>query len=267
MGKHLLYKGDCLVRIKEIEDNSIQCTISSPPYYNAKEYNMEEENIGNNKSYEHYNERINTLIKELFRVTCSGGLVCWNTSPVICEGFRYMLPIDQHKLFLEAGFVCRDRIMWKKPDGCAAPRSGSWYANKGKPLTWHPNLVFEDVVVYKKSGDRQEGDFSSIFSYYPSELPKDLLTDVWFINPETNKSYHDAPFPEELVKRCILIYTFKGDTVFDPFVGTGTVMRVARDLGRNSVGIELSEEYIAKAKEEMGWYQKSIFSQETYEER
>ena len=163
-------------------------------------------------------------------------------------------------------FLFKEDIVWIKPDGAAKLRCGGWVQNSGRPTTWHPNINTEYLMVYKKPGERNKsGPFSPIKNYYP-KIPKDLLTCTWYINPETNKHYHDAPFPEEIAKRCILLYSFEGETVLDPFAGTFTVSRVARDLGRNSIGMELSSEYIKHGKEEMGFYQKPLFGTVTYEE-
>ncbi len=266
MGKHTLYRGNILERIKEIPDNSVHLTVTSPPYYNAKEYHSEEVNVGNNASYEDYLNKIWDIVTELQRITVPGGIVVWNTSPVIYEGKRFMLPQDSHVIFESSGFTCRDDITWAKPDGAAKLRCGGWVQNKGKPLTWHPNIVDEKVMVYVKPGERPEGEYDNISKYYPVR-PKDLLTNIWYIQPETATTWHDAPFPEELVQRCILLYTFKGETVLDPFLGSGTTMKVARDLGRDSIGIELSDEYIQKAKRKLGWGQQSLTGSHEYEEK
>ncbi len=262
--KHIIYQGDTLERVQEIPKESIQLTITSPPYYNAKEYNKEDNNIGNNKSYEDYLSKIKRLLIQIYDITVDGGIVVWNTSPVIDGENRFMIPQDTHTLFTQVGFICRDDITWKKPDGAAKLRCGGWCQNKGKPLTWHPNIVDEKVMVYKKPGKRETKEFDNIRLYYP-EMPKDLLTNIWMINPETQTHWHDAPFPEELVKRCILLYSFKEDVVFDPFLGSGTTMKVARALKRNSIGIELSPEYLEKAKIKLGFHQGDLFNKVEYE--
>ena len=266
MGKHIIMNGDCLIRTKEIGDKTIYLTITSPPYLNAKSYNKENDNIGNNENYKEYLLKIETLIKELYRITIKGGTICFNTSPVIEDGIRYPLPFDINSLFVKNGFTFLEDIVWVKPSGAAKLRCGGWVQNNGRPTTWHPNITTEYIMIYKKPGDKRVGDFDKFSKYY-STTPKDLLTNVWFINPETQTHWHDAPFPEELVKRCILLYSFKGETVFDPFLGSGTVMKVARELGRNSIGIELSPEYLDKAKEKLGFYQKNLFSNEVYIEK
>ena len=264
MGNHIIYRGDAIKRIEDIGEQSVHLVVTSPPYFNAKDYHQEDDNIGKNENYIKYLERITLLLRKLKRVMVPGGIVVWNTSPVIYEGKRYMIPHDTHQAFVKEGYECRDDITWAKPDGAAKLRCGGWVQNDGRPMTWHPNIVDEKLMVYTVPGERAVGKFEPMSKYYP-ERPKDLLTNVWYMNTETSTTWHDAPFPEELVKRCVVLYSYLGETVLDPFLGSGTTMKVARDLGRNSIGIELSDEYIEKAKEKLGFYQKSLFSTEVYE--
>jgi DNA modification methylase len=84
------------------------------------------------------------------------------------------------------------------------------------------------------------------------------------MNPETSKHYHDAPFPKELAKRCILLYSFEGETVLDPFAGTFTTCTVAKELNRNSIGIELSEKYAEYGKENIGANQQELVPTNKY---
>jgi len=267
MGKHLLFKGNCLDRIDEVGDNSIALTVTSPPYFNAKVYGGEEDNVGNNKDYEDYLNKIRLLLTKLYKKMVDGGIVCWNSSPVLDEGLRIGIPFDTNKIFIDLGFQLLEDVVWKKPSGAAKLRVGGWIQNQGKPMTYHCNITTEYIMVYKKPGIREVGEFDDFRGYYPNKIiPKDLITNVWEINPETSKHYHDAPFPYELAKRCILLWSFKGDTVLDPFLGSGTVMKVARDLKRNSIGMELSDEYVKVAKDEMGFYQKALFDTEEYKE-
>jgi len=204
-----------------------------------------------------------SIIKACFKSLCEGGIICWNTSPILDEGKRIPVPFDTNTIFLEEGFELLEDIIWRKKDGAAKLRCGGWYQNKGKPMTWHANIVTEYIMVYKKPGTREVGEFDNIKDYYP-EIPKDLLTNVWEMPTETQTKWHPAPFHNELAKRCILLYSFKGDTVLDPFLGSATTMKVARALGRDCIGIELSEEYIKKAKVKMCFGQAGLFDNHEY---
>ncbi len=113
--KHIIYKGNSLERIKELEDNSIHLTITSPPYFNAKDYHKEDVNIGNNINYLDYLDKIETLLKDIYIKTVEGGYICWNTSPVIDNGKRYGIPFDTHQLFIKLGFEFLEDIV-RVPD-------------------------------------------------------------------------------------------------------------------------------------------------------
>jgi DNA modification methylase len=164
-------------------------------------------------------------------------------------------------------FLCGTQICHNcKPLGAAKLRCGGWFQNKGRPMTWYPNINTEYIMIYKKPGEREIKEYEDIRKYYP-EIPKDLTSCVWNISPETQKHYHDAPFPKEIPRRLILLYSYPGDTVLDPFAGTFTVSSVCRDLNRNSIGIELSSKYIEYGKQNMGFYQKDLFGNVEYEEK
>jgi len=240
-------QGDCLELIKDIPNNTIQLTITSPPYFNAKKYGEEKLNVGNNESYISYLNKLDFLVKELYRTTEDGGYVCFNTSPVLDNGKRYAIPFDIHGSFIKYGFDFLEDIIWKKPDGAGRLRCGGWCQNKHKPTTWYANLVAEYVNVYKKPGKRVVGKFQDCFINYN----KDILTNVWYINPETNLKWHDAPYPEELVRRLVLLYSFEEDTILDPFAGALTTLKVAKDLNRNAIGLELNQKYIDMGKERL----------------
>ena len=235
---------------------------NSPPYFRAKEYNKEYTNIGNNIVYQDYIFKLNLLIKELFRITVPGGRICFNTSPVIDTGIRYAIPFDVHTLFLNNGFVFEEDIIWRKPDGAARLRCGGWVQNGQRPTTWHANIVTEYINIYRKPGERETGKFreNALTKYRPN-----ILTNVWDINP-INIDWHDAPYPPELAERLILLYSYEGDTIFDPFSGTLTNLQVARNHNRNSISIELSKEYLEKAKNRVGFGQKTLFNETVYEE-
>jgi len=244
MNTHTIINGNSLEEVKKL--SSIHLVISSPPYFNAKKYKEEALNVGNNANYDDYLYKIECLIEDMYKALVPGGYVCWNTSPVLDNGKRLGIPFDTHSLFVSNGFEFQDDIIWKKPDGAAGLRCGGWVRNEHRPTTWHAKLVAEYIMIYKKPGKRVYGEYThKMFEGYD----KDILTNVWFMKPETNKHWHDAPYPEELVKRLLLLYSFEGDVVLDPFGGTLTTSKVASKHKRSSVSIELSKEYMDKALE------------------
>lgn len=241
MFNHTIIEGNCLEEVKKLDN--IHLIISSPPYFNAKKYNAEIDNVGNNANYDDYLVKIDGLIADMMKALVPGGYVCWNTSPVLDSGKRLGIPFDLHQLFILNGFNFLEDIVWKKPDGAAKLRCGGWCQNKNRPTTWHGNIVTEYVMIYQKPGKREYGDYKhDAFAGYD----KDILTNVWFLQPETGTKWHDAPYPAELVKRLMLLYSFEGDTILDPFGGSLTTTKVASENNRNSISVELSKDYIEK---------------------
>lgn len=261
MNTHIAINGDCLEVSKRIKSDLVNLTITSPPYFNAKDYNSETNNVGNNKDYQDYLDKMRSLIKELYRITKDGGRVCMNTSPVISEGRRFGIPFDLNRIFEEEGFFFEEDIIWRKPDGAGRLRCGGWCQNGQKPTTWHPNIVTEYIMVYRKGEViKYERDFKKNTLLKDN---KDILTNVWNINP-VNVEWHDAPYPDKLVERLVLLYSFENDMIFDPFGGTLTTMKVARDLNRSSMCIELSKEYLDKAKERISFGRQQLLKELKY---
>jgi modification methylase len=259
-----IYVGDCLVKTKHIKDETIALTVTSPPYFNAKRYHDIEGNLGKNTDYQEYQANVRNIIKELFRITKPGGFVAWNTSPIMHNKQRVPIPYHTNNIFEEEGFEFKTDIQWLKPDGAAVLRCGGWVRSGYRPGAWHPNNVTEYVNVYMKPGEKEKGFWYPLTHYY-AELPPDIYTNVWKIHPDTQTRWHEAPFPVELAKRLILLYTYKGETVFDPFLGSGSVITAAREVERNAIGIELSKEYAELAKEKIGFSQTSLLDTHTYE--
>lgn len=262
--KHTLMIGDALKRIKEIPDNSIDHGITSPPYFNAKEYSGIDGDVGKSHTYQEYLDKLQLIIKEHFRVLKPGTVFTWNTSPVLYNKKRYMIPFDSYNLFIKEGFICHEIISWVKPSGSARLRCGKWCVYN-RPHSWHANIVDEMIAVFKKPGEPAKKPYAKLTKYYPDGIPRDMLTSIWKFHVESNWQLHPAQFPPELPKRSILLYSYPGDVVLDAYVGSGTTMKMCRELGRNSIGIELNPDYIEIAKEKIGFYQKDLFNQEEYE--
>ncbi len=259
---NVIVLGDSLSLAKQIPDASIHLTFTSPPYYNARDYSIYQ-------SYEEYLDFLEELFKEIFRVTKDGRFLIVNTSPIIIPRIgrkyaskRYPIPYDLHARLVKLGWEFIDDIIWLKPEASVKNRIGGFLQQR-KPLMYKPNAITENIMVYRKKSNKLI-DWN--LEAYPDETIRDSLvgdgyesTNVWRIDPVFNKS-HTAVFPEGLCDRVISYYSLKGDLVFDPFAGSGTVGRSALKLDRKVLLSEIDSEYykiiegnLVEYRDELNW--------------
>ena len=248
--KNVIIHADVQESLKLIPDESIHLTFTSPPYYNARDYTIYQ-------SYEAYLDFLTAVFKETHRITKEGRFFVLNTSPVIVPRIsrahsskRYAIPYDIHPRLTDIGWEFIDDLVWTKPDYAAKNRNGGFFQHR-KPLGYKANSVTESVMVYRKKTDklidwniRQYDEETVAASKVKGDYEK---TNLWHINPATDK-VHPAVFPPELAARIVRFYSFKGDLVFDPFGGSGTVGHVALAHGRYFLLCEKEAEYIEHAK-------------------
>ena len=257
MTTHKLIIGDCS-DMHEIPDGSVHLVVTSPPYFNApfdykKLY----------KSYEHYLEMLRKVAKELHRVMADGRIMALNIDDMLVDGEKFPIVADATRIFLDAGFRYRDRLVWKKPDGYLriSRRSGVLLQNP-YPMYFYPDNLLESIIIFQKG----KFDYKSI----PEEIREKSKIDIkqfekrskdWYrtlwemtnVLPSSELEKGIAAYPEELPYRIITLYSYAGDTVLDPFAGSGTTMKIARGLGRNSIGIEMKKELIPVIKKKVGF--------------
>ena len=246
-----ILEGDSAKTLKQVNDGDIQLIFTSPPYYNAREYS----------DYINYQKYLNDL-KQVFiecnRILQDGRFIIVDVSPVITkrpgreyESIRYPIHFDLHNVLIESGFYFIDEIIWEKPEPSVPNRIGGYIQTKN-PLAYNPNCVTESIMVYRKKSDFLLDKNINFYTSDPNYTPNDDKVDrsnVWKIAPANNKE-HPAVFPEELCKRILKYYSFKGDTVLDPFAGSGTFGRVAYKMGRIPVMCEMNKNYIRLIKED-----------------
>lgn len=251
--KNVVVCADVSEVLRAIPTASVHLTFTSPPYYNARDYTIFE-------SYAAYLEFLVAVFAETHRITKEGRFFVLNTSPVIVPRIsrahastRYAIPYDIHPRLTEIGWEFIDDITWVKPDYAAKNRNGGFFQHR-KPLGYKANSVTESVMVYRKKTNKlldwnmRQYDAETIeASKIVGEYEK---TNVWHINPSADK-VHPAVFPVELAARVIQFYSLKGDLVFDPFAGSGTVGAAALYLERHFLLCEKEELYVELAKERL----------------
>ncbi len=242
---HRVVFGDCRT-MKEIPNESIHLTITSPPYYNAPfDY------PGLFSDYDEFLEMIRDLCLDLFRVIAPGRIACFVTDDMLVKGEKYPVVADVTRLMLQAGFRYRDRIVWVKPKGYVriSRRSGV-VVQHPYPMYYYPDNIQESILIFQKgkfdysyvrelSSKILEKSRISLHDYNDHEWHLTVwnITNVLPLGPRLEKGV--AAFPEEIPKRLIKLFSFHGETVLDPFLGSGTTMKVARELERNSRGYEI----------------------------
>lgn len=223
-------------QMDELDDCSIHLMITSPPYNVRKEYDED-------LTLDEYLDLLRRVFRETHRVLVPGGRACVNLANL---GRRPYLPLHIYviELMLEAGFLMRGEIIWNKGSSASASTAwGSWMSATNPVL----RDVHEYILVFSKDAFARpaEGRESTI----RKEDFLDWTKSVWsFPAASARQVGHPAPFPEELPRRLIELYSFRGDVVLDPFCGSGTTCLAARQADRGFVGYEIDRGYAELAR-------------------
>jgi site-specific DNA-methyltransferase (adenine-specific) len=228
-----------------IPDNSVQLMVTSPPYNTTKEYDK-------NLSLEEYLDLLYRVFSETHRVLVHGGRVCINIANL---GRKPYIPLTDYisMMMHEIGFLMRGEIIWNK--GASAGVSMAWGSWKSAS---NPVLrdVHEYILVFSKGTfrrDKPKGEADTIGKEQFMEWTKS----VWMMNTESAKKVgHPAPFPVELPYRLIQLYSFKGDVILDPFLGSGSTAIAALKSGRFYVGYDVDPDYVTLAEERIRQFEK-----------
>jgi modification methylase len=238
---HRLIFGNCM-SMAEIRDASIDLIITSPPYFNAPfDYK------GLFASYGQYLGVLRKAAKESFRVLNDGRIFVLNIDDMLVKGEKYPIVADAIKIFQQCGFRYRDKIIWKKPDGYLriSRRSGVLMQNP-YPMYFYPDNLLESIVIFQKGNfdyksiGRETRNNSKIdTTEFQSNKWYRSLWEITNVLPGSQLEKNIAAFPEEIPYRMVKLFSYKNETVLDPFLGSGTTMKVAKELGRNSIGFEI----------------------------
>jgi len=249
-----LYNSDCLIEMKNIPDNYIDLTVTSPPYDNLRTYNNSLE----------WGEHIwKPIIQGLYRITKSGGVVVWVVGDATIKGSETGTSFKQALYFKEVGFNLHDTMIWNKGNFTAVGALRTSYApvfeymfilSKGRPKVFNPikdrkNKHFGSKyhqTVRQADGTTKDGHGKGIKKI--SEFGQ--RHNIWLLFPEqsNNLRCHPAQFPEKLANDHIISWSNENDIVFDPFMGSGTTGKMAILNNRNFIGIEKDTDYFNIAK-------------------
>lgn len=264
---HKIIIGDSR-RMTEVADGSVDLVITSPPYWQLKDYGVEKQ-IGFHDTYESYINNLNLVWKECFRVLRNGCRLCINIGDQFARSVYYgrykVIPIRTEitKFCETIGMDYMGAIIWQKVTTTNTTGGASIMGSFPYPRNGILKIDYEFILIFKKLGDPPK------VSQEIKELSK-LTTDEWntyfaghwnFAGERQDK--HLAMFPEELPRRLIRMFSFVGDTVLDPFLGSGTTSLAAKNLSRNSIGYEISPTFIPIIKTKLKISQRDIFGDAT----
>jgi site-specific DNA-methyltransferase (adenine-specific) len=239
-----------------VKDKTVHLIVTSPPYWQLKDYGTQNQ-IGYHEDYETYINNLNLVWQECYRVLDNGCRLCVNIGDQFARAVYYgrykVIPIRTEIIkFCESiGFDYMGAIIWQKQTTTNTTGGASLMGSYPNPRNGVISIDYEFILLFKKLG-------------VPSKVSKELKEQSKMTKDEWKEYFsghwnfggarqdgHIAMFPEELPKRLIKMFAFKGDTVLDPFMGSGTTSLAARNLERNSIGYEINPEFINIAKQKL----------------
>lgn len=235
-----------------IPDESVNLIVTSPPYWTLKDYDVEGQIGLGSSSYDYYLNELNKVWKECVRVLAPDGKICINIMPFLLTGKAARFERRETRLVLGdiERFMDSTRCMFQFGLYIWDKRKIARFSSFGS-YPYPPNIFstypYEWITVFSKEGKRKpvSKEIKEKSKLTTEEWQKWAINSIWEMQPAKAKAEgHPAPFPKELPMRLIKLYSFWGDTVLDPFAGTGTTLLAAQELGRKSIGFELNPEYM-----------------------
>ncbi|GET45581.1 DNA methyltransferase [Capnocytophaga felis] len=254
--KHTIINGDSR-QMNELADESVHLVVTSPPYWQLKDYGTENQ-IGFHDDYETYINHLNLTWKECFRVLKKGCRLCVNIGDQFARSTYYgrykIIPIHSEIIkFCEMiGFDFMGQIIWQKTTTMNTSGGGAVMGSFPYPRNGIVKLDFEYILLFKKQGNapkptKEQKENSAM----TNEEWNTYFNGHWYFSG-AKQDKHLAMFPEELPHRLIKMFSFPEETILDPFMGSGTTALAARNLGRNSVGYEINPDFIPIIQEKIG---------------
>ncbi len=262
MTNHKIYFGDSRA-LNKIEDKSVQLIITSPPYWQLKDYGSNNQ-IGFNNSYEEYINNLNLVWMECERILSEGCRLCINIGDQFARSVYYgrykVVPIRTEIIrFCEAlKMDYMGAIIWQKETTMNTSGGGAIMGSFPYPRNGILKIDYEFILIFKKLGNPPKPTLEQKEnSIMTKEEWNQYFSSHWNFSG-VKQSEHIAMFPEELPKRLIKMFSFFGETIFDPFLGSGTTTLAAKNLGRNSIGYEINKEFESIIKEKLNINQLSL---------
>ncbi len=244
-------------QMKEVKDEEIDLIITSPPYWHIKDYGVPGQ-IGYGQSLHEYLRDLYYVWMECYRVLRKGGRLCINIGDQFARSIIYgkykVIPIHAEIIIQceNIGFDFMGSIIWQKKTTMNTTGGATVMGSFPYPPNGIVEIDYEFILIFKKPGKGKKVTKEvKEASKLTKEEWKEYFSGHWYFRGE-RQIKHEAMFPEELPRRLIKMFTFIGDTVLDPFLGSGTTMKVALELKRNAVGYEINRDFLEIIKEKIG---------------
>jgi modification methylase len=261
---HKIINGDSR-RMAELKDESMHLVVTSPPYWQLKDYGTDNQ-IGFHDDYETYINHLNLTWQECYRVLHKGCRLCINIGDQFARSVYYgrykIIPIHTEIIkFCEIiGFDFMGSIIWQKSTTMNTTGGASVMGSFPNPRNGIVKLDFEYILLFKKQGNAPKPTpEQKAESAMTTEEWNTYFNGHWYFGG-ARQDQHLAMFPEELPRRLIKMFSFPGENVLDPFLGSGTTALAAKNLGRNSCGYEINPEFVPIIKQKLGMDEPDLFA-------
>ncbi|NJK75706.1 MAG: site-specific DNA-methyltransferase [Oscillatoriales cyanobacterium RU_3_3] len=256
---HSLLQGDSR-NLANIPDASVHLAVTSPPYWNLKEYIKSPNQLGEIADYEQFLQELDKVWQQVWRVLVPGGRLAIVVGDVCVARRRFgrHMVFPLHASIQEGcrhlGFDNLAPIIWYKIANASMEAAGNGTSFLGKP--YEPGGVIKNDIEFilmqrKPGGYRSPNLTARVLSVIPETLHRQWFQQIWQDVKGASTKQHPAPYPLELAERLVRMFSFAGDTVLDPFMGTGTTCVAAANWGRNSIGIDVEPSYHQMALKRM----------------
>jgi site-specific DNA-methyltransferase (adenine-specific) len=254
---HQLHLGDAR-NLSWIPDKSVHLIVTSPPYWTLKKYEDREGQLGEVAEYAAFLDELDKVWRHCARVLVEGGRICCVVGDVCIprkrDGRHRIMPLhaDIQARAASIGLDCLTPVLWHKISNGVNEAEGNGAGFYGKP--YQPGAVVKNDVEYilfmRKAGEyRTTSMIQKALSMLTKEEMRAWFTPFWSdVKGASTRNGHPAPYPVELAERLIRMFSFAGDTVLDPFLGTGSTSIAALRTGRNSIGNEIEPKYLEPAR-------------------
>lgn len=259
--RHRLHLGDAR-DLGWIEAKSVHLVVTSPPYWNLKQYEQERAGqLGDIEDYERFLNELDQVWQHCARALVPGGRICCVVGDVCVPrkkaGRHFVMPLhaDLQVRARRFGLDCLTPILWHKIANGANEAQGNGAGYYGKPF--QPGSIIKNdieyILFFRKGGEYRSPDpMRKALSMLTREEMKSWLRSIWTdIRGASTQQGHPAPYPVELAERLIKLFSFAGDTILDPFAGTGSTALAAVQTGRNSISNEIEPKYLKIARERL----------------